>query len=234
MPRNSTSVVRAVAIGLAAAVLVVLVMVSTGGQIDLVHAPAHTTAAAAQSSMAGPPAGSVQPNATDQSMTGFWTGLVLLGGFVIVGLLALLLNLRKMVGGRRRAVRMRVEDHDDRLLDAVAEDASAHLAALRLGSPREAIIGCWLSLESTMQRVGLKPDKAETSTELVQRVLSTYPVERTSIERLAAAYREARFSAHDIPEASRLLALSAIERLHAELSELRRRGVPVPADGGRR
>ena len=231
MPKISTPVVRAVAIGLAAVVFVVLLMVSTGGQLDVVHAPAHTTAAAAQTDILGPPIGSSQPKTMDQEITGFLIGLILLAGFVIVGISALLLSLRKMLGGRRHIARVRVEDDDDRLLDAVAEDAHAHLAALRQGAPRDAIITCWMSLELTMRRIGLEPDEAETPTELVQRVLSAYPVERAPIERLAALYREARFSSHEIPETSRSLAVGAIERLHTELSGVRRGKTRASADG---
>lgn len=230
MPRISTPVVRAVAIGLAAVVFVVLLMVSTGGQLDVVHAPAHTTAAAAHADVSGPPIGSSQPKTSDLGVTGFLIGLILLGGFIIVGIAALLLSLRKILGGRRHIARVRVTD-DDRLLDAVAEDAHEHLAALRQGEPRDAIIACWMSLESTMRRIGLEPDEAETPTELVQRVLSAYPVERAPIERLAALYREARFSTHEIPETSRSLAVGAIERLHTELSGVRRGQTRSSVDG---
>ncbi len=230
MPRISTSVVRAVVIGLAATVLLVLLMVSTGGQLDVVQRPAPTTAAAARASVSVPPIGSGQPKTGELGMTGVWLGLALLGAFVILGVSALLVSLRKMLGGRRRIVQTRTEDHDDRLLDAVAEDASDHVAALRQGDPRGAIIACWTSLELTMRRVGLEPDEAETSTELVRRVLSAYAIEPAPIERLAALYREARFSSHEIPETSRSLAVDAVERLHAELSGIRRSKTPV-SDG---
>lgn len=233
MPKISAPLVRAVAIGLAAVVLVVLLMVSTGGQLDVVQAPADTTTAtaAAPAGGSGPPAGLNENEMGALAPVAVFTGLIILAAFVVGGVLALLLSLRKIVGGRRRIAPIHDEGQEDQLLAAVAEDSSEHLSALRGGAPRDAIIACWTSLESTMRRAGLEPDAAETSTELVQRTLSAYPIEPGPIERLAALYREARFSSHEIPETSRALAVDAIERLHAELSGVRRDTTHASAPG---
>jgi hypothetical protein len=49
-------------------------------------------------------------------------------------------------------------------------------------------------------------------------VLSNYPVARDAIDELAALYREARFSRHELGEHQRDRAVAALRRLHADLA----------------
>jgi hypothetical protein len=105
--------------------------------------------------------------------------------------------------------------------DAVIDDAEDQLTALREGSPRNAIVACWMRLEQSIERAGLPIRPSDTSAELVVRALSRYPLDRPAIDGLAALYREARFSRHDITEPMREAALDALARLHGGLREHR-------------
>jgi hypothetical protein len=103
----------------------------------------------------------------------------------------------------------------------VIDDAEAQLSALREGSARNAIVACWMRLEQSIERAGLPIPPSDTSAELVVRALSRYPLDRPAIDGLAALYREARFSRHDITEPMREAALDALTRLHRGLREHR-------------
>jgi hypothetical protein len=100
---------------------------------------------------------------------------------------------------------------------ALAEAAEEQRQELLTGSPRNAIVACWVRLEEVVERAGLPRDRTETSTEFTARVLSTYVVDRSAIDTLAALYREARFSAHELSEPHRRRAIAALDELHAQL-----------------
>ena len=100
---------------------------------------------------------------------------------------------------------------------AIVDEAEAQRTALLGGSPRNAIVRCWLRLEEAVADAGVPPDPAETSAELTERVLTQRTVDPGAIRELAALYREARFSEHPIDETKRAGALRALDRLHAEL-----------------
>jgi hypothetical protein len=123
---------------------------------------------------------------------------------------------------RRRAV------HDvDVLADvvaAVAADATAQQVALRRGRPRSAIVECWLRLEAAVAAAGVERSPADTSSELTERVLAGHAVDARAIGRLAALYREARFSDHEMGEDERQAAIAALDAVHDGL-----RRAPVSA-----
>jgi hypothetical protein len=102
---------------------------------------------------------------------------------------------------------------------SVSDDAAEHRAALVAGSPRNAIVACWLRLERSVADAGLQRDLADTSVEFTSRVLGAYSVDRDAIVRLAALYREARFSSHEMDETHRRAALDALDTLHAGLRQ---------------
>lgn len=121
---------------------------------------------------------------------------------------------------RRRPPRPDRPDDGEPLFDVPRELAAAadHLGALlRQGSPRNAIVACWVALEAAVERSGLGHHPAETSTELTTRVLAHYSVDQHAIDELAALYREARFSVHDLDEHDRDLAASALDELAVQL-----------------
>jgi Domain of unknown function (DUF4129) len=100
---------------------------------------------------------------------------------------------------------------------AIVDEATAQRATLQTGSPRNAIVQCWLRLERDVASVGLQRHPADTSAEFTQRVLARYSVDSRAIGELAALYREARFSTHPLDESARVAALDALDRLHQTL-----------------
>ncbi|MGH3501201.1 MAG: DUF4129 domain-containing protein [Nocardioidaceae bacterium] len=114
--------------------------------------------------------------------------------------------------------------------DRLRETAEAQLRALRTGSPRNAIVECWLRLEEAVAEAGLDVPPAETSMELTERVLSSYVVDDRSIRDLARLYREARFSEHRLGEEHRESAVSALQRLHADFQRGQRTQAAATAE----
>jgi hypothetical protein len=117
----------------------------------------------------------------------------------------------------RRPPSVHFEVLDD-VVAAISSDADAQRAALQHGSPRNAIVECWLRLEAAVVAAGVRRDPADTSAELTQRVLATHHVDPIAIASLAALYREARFSDHSIGEDARRAAIDALDTVHDGLS----------------
>ncbi len=109
---------------------------------------------------------------------------------------------------------------------AVVDEAVEQRAALLGGTPRNAIVRCWLRLEQDVAAAGLPRDPADTSAEFTERVLASYSVDPGAIRELAALYREARFSRHALDESARRTAMDALDRLHRALGA----GSDRPAD----
>lgn len=101
------------------------------------------------------------------------------------------------------------------VLVAAVRDSEAQLDQ---GSSNEAVINAWLSLERTAVAVGIDDDRARTPAELVMEVLGRHAVDRDAIERLAALYREARFSVHPIGEEHRQAARHALRQVRDDLT----------------
>lgn len=100
---------------------------------------------------------------------------------------------------------------------AVAADEAAQRAALQRGSPRNAIVECWLRMEAVIVAAGLPRRPSDTSTDLVERTLATNSVDPGAIARLAELYREARFSSHAMSEAQRRDAIASLDAVHDSL-----------------
>jgi hypothetical protein len=90
-------------------------------------------------------------------------------------------------------------------------------AALTTGQPRNAIVACWMQLESEVAASGRPRSGAETSAEYVERIVAEMSVDPSAISDLAALYREARFSDHALVDADRADALAALSRVEADL-----------------
>jgi hypothetical protein len=99
----------------------------------------------------------------------------------------------------------------------MAVDVAAARVALAGGSPRNAIVACWMQLERDAAAAGLPRDAAETSAEYVERVVAASSVDPAPIRELAALYREARFSRHELRDDHRVRALAALNRVEAVL-----------------
>lgn len=90
-------------------------------------------------------------------------------------------------------------------------------AALSTGNPRNAIVECWIRLESDIAASGWPRSGAETSAEYVERIIAEMSVDPSAIYDLAALYREARFSTHPLVDPDRANALGALSRIEADL-----------------
>jgi hypothetical protein len=104
------------------------------------------------------------------------------------------------------------------MAEVLEEDSRARLDAVETGGPRDGIVACWLRLEQSVATCGVPPTPAETSTELVTRVLRSLDVDPRAAATLARLYREARFSEHVLGEDSREQARVALRTLHADLA----------------
>ncbi len=118
---------------------------------------------------------------------------------------------------RRRRPRPVEFDVLDEVATAITADAEAQQLALRRGTPRNAIVECWLRLEAAVVAAGVPRRPADTSTDLMLRVLAERPIDPTAIANLAALYREARFSDHPMSEDSRREAIDALGIVHEGL-----------------
>jgi hypothetical protein len=101
-------------------------------------------------------------------------------------------------------------DEDDvGLGDALDEGARS----IGEGSPRNAIVATWVRLERAVESERFPHRPEETPSELVERALSSYHLDAEAIRRLAALYREARFSTHPVTEDHRREAAACLRRL---------------------
>lgn len=111
------------------------------------------------------------------------------------------------------------EDFDvlDDLARLVAADAVAQRKVLAAGTPRNAIVACWLRLEAVTIEAGFERNPADTSEEFTARILQQFAIDPAAVDQLAALYREARFSTHDMGEPERDAAIDALGAVHAGL-----------------
>ena len=106
--------------------------------------------------------------------------------------------------------------------DVVAVDVAAARAALAQGPPRNAIVACWMQLEHDAAAAGLGRVASETAAEYAARVVAAASVDPGPIGELAALYREARFSRHELDDVHRARALAALDRVAAALRTVER------------
>jgi hypothetical protein len=104
-----------------------------------------------------------------------------------------------------------------RVAEEIVRDAEDQRALLLEGSPRNAVVECWHRFEMQAAGAGVVRRPWETSAEFTLRVLDLVDADSALVARLAALYREARFSDHPLGEAHRAAALEALDGLHAGL-----------------
>jgi hypothetical protein len=105
----------------------------------------------------------------------------------------------------------------DSLPEVLLAGASARAAELQSGTPTNAIVACWMRLESAVAAAGYRPDESRTSSEVTTEVLREFHVDEAHLRELAALYREARFSAHELTEEHRSRAADALTAVHVDL-----------------
>jgi hypothetical protein len=99
----------------------------------------------------------------------------------------------------------------------LVEAAERQLRAIHEGSPRNAIVACWMELERTCRDTGFARASSETSAEFTGRILAHYSVDAGAVDLLAGLYREARYSEHQLSELHRGRAVSSLERILGDL-----------------
>jgi hypothetical protein len=146
---------------------------------------------------------------------------VVVSGAVLVAALAVVASWWPptwLVRRRRRSGEMGEALGDDAAA-VVRVDGVAARRALAEGTPRNAIVACWMQLERDASSAGLARREAETSAEYVERVVEASSVDPTPIRDLSALFREARFSDHALGEEHRLRAIAALERVESALRQ---------------
>jgi hypothetical protein len=144
-----------------------------------------------------------------------WLVILLVLGVVALGLLAAWRS-RPRIDRGPAAVAFDVLP-EARAAQAVRDEVDRQLASLREGDPRNAIVRCWARLEGSVAAAGVARESWETSAEYTVRVLHRLDLDPGAIGRLAALYREARFSGHPLGEEARTAAETALRRLHQDL-----------------
>ena len=140
-----------------------------------------------------------------------------LGGIALTLLLAVVVLAIRVIRRRRRAAPPEsAREAPDRAL-LTDRRAARQARMLREGSPREAIIATWLDLERLVATAGVPRRPSETSSELVVRVLDDREVPAAALTDLAALFREARFSTHELTESLRERAAGDLDAVHAAL-----------------
>ena len=162
---------------------------------------------------------------TDDSLFPHWvflTVMVLLSFYALCLLLLVLLHRRRRADPPEPRSADTLDDEDDSwqaLLTAELADATAEqLAEIGLGTARDAIIACWMRLHAATQRVGLEAAPAETPQEYTERTLRRLRVDAGALNTLAALYREARFSEHQMDDGHRQQAAAALHLLASQLA----------------
>ena len=186
---------------------------TAGGARGATEDPAEDTGAVTQAA-----AEDTTEDAEETQTTGLAKVWWVLGGIALTLLLAVVVVLAIRANRRRRhaAPPESAREAPDRAL--LTDRRAAHQARmLRKGSPREAIIATWLDLERLVAAAGVPRRPSETSSELVVRVLDDREVPAAALTDLAALFREARFSTHELTEALRERAAGDLDAVHAAL-----------------
>lgn len=163
--------------------------------------------------------------AADMSVPG-WLGplLTTLMGVVVAG--GLLVGLWLVAGGRMRSRAGRLDAPGAGATMAREAAAGQVVAAVDAGlselsdadlDPRRAVIACWVRLEEIAARAGTPRQAADTSTDLVTRLLAAHQVDLMTLAAFAAVYRQARYATRDVDEQMRGQARAALEQIRSAL-----------------
>ncbi|MBI5090492.1 MAG: DUF4129 domain-containing protein [Actinobacteria bacterium] len=215
-----------------AAGFVLLLAAASAGPVQLWHAPppadpvvSEPEPVAPEAAPEPPPPPSIHFDVIDNDILEVIATVValLIGGAIAYAVIGVLVGWIRGRAGREREAELAdgVVEVLPELVAPVVLDVDAQLSALAQGSPRNAIVACWLRLEDDVAAAGLPRRRSETSAEFTTRVLASYSLDPGPIAELAALYREARFSRHELGQADRDRALVALRRVHAALAPVR-------------
>lgn len=114
-----------------------------------------------------------------------------------------------------------VPEPDETTPEQLRAAVDESLESLERGPVTDAIIGCWVRVETAAAAAGLALRPSETSSEFVDRVLTSYGAREDALRRLSALYREARFSSHELGESSREEARACLADIRTDLARVR-------------
>jgi hypothetical protein len=225
-------------------VAVALVVAATGPSVPVLSRPVTTVSISeVPTTTVLPSTSPVSPvtsfkNITPTTPSPLWGLLIqVVVALVAIGVLAVLAQVVIALLRRPQVVRhVEPEFEAPDVPEELLAGARAGIDLLLTGDPRNAIVATWLGLETSAAATGLPRDPAETSTEYTARVIGTWAVDRDRLADLAALYREARFSVHDLGEAHRARAVADLRVLHADLERVagaRPGATPEGVEGGR-
>jgi hypothetical protein len=173
----------------------------------------------------------VAPGSVDEALLPSWVPmllgallLLLVAGFALLMLVGLISALFRRRYGERLLPAEAAEPSVDAAEVVAAVDAGLEDLSDADRDPRRAVIACWLRLEEAAQAAGIPRGVADTSTDLVTRLLtggadgSRRVVSADVLAGFAEVYREARYATHTVDERMREQARAALIRLRAELT----------------
>lgn len=195
------------------------------------------TGAQAKSSFASP-----LPTSTAPGGIGWATPLlaVLLLVLIVLTLAQWLAGHRLPRRGRRlrlRATAPGVPDprDDEAAAQELVEAVDEGLIAIERGPVSDAIIACWVRVETAAEEAGTSLRASETSSEFVDRVLGEHGAREDALRRMSMLYREARFSGHAMGERSRAEARACLAEIAQDLAARQAASeVPGAVSGGPR
>ncbi|HEX9999924.1 MAG TPA: DUF4129 domain-containing protein [Actinoplanes sp.] len=175
--------------------------------------------------------GAPQPPEAAQGLPD-WIGTVALYVLGGVAILVLALAIYALVRDRmrrqaRRAGRGRQVVNQPRTAEELVAALDAGLEELSDTDrdPRRAVIACWVRLEQAAAAAGTLRHPGDSPTDLVGRLLNEQRVDGRVLAALLDVYRQARYASHTVDDQMRQQAVSALQRLRADLGS----GVPAGA-----
>jgi len=194
---------------------------------DLGHAPPSSPRTDAPIDFGGEGYGDPGPiSSVIQALIQAFVVLTLIA-FVVLVLVVVVQVARSIVwrGWHRRRrepiedVEFEVVDVIDTLTDELVRQADTQRGVLEQGSPRNGIVACWNEFERAAARVGHARAEWQTSSEFTLEILDLVGADGGAVARLAAHYREARFSDHELTEADRDEARADLAAILASLGQ---------------
>lgn len=218
--------------------LAVLVLASTGDAVPLLDAPDSPALGRPPGSLGLP---SVTPSATatgsatatsvPQPFDVPWLRSLVLGALIVAGVLMLAGTLvavavvaKRLWEDRWQRPEVQHALGDERVSvdlaasrEALQTAAAQMREALRTGSPRNAVVRCWLLLVDSLEGHGVKPHPAQSATEFTRFALTQVSADQRAVAELTALFLEARFSQHELGERARERAVAALDRIVTSL-----------------
>lgn len=146
------------------------------------------------------------------------TVLVLVLLLAAAGLVLLALAVRHRPRLQRRPPDAVVPPAGEPAASALTDAMDRALAAVEQPDAREAVVQAWLRLGAAAAEAGTPSRPAETATEYAERLARAHGLPPSSVHRLAALYREARFSGHPVHDDQRDEARAHLTALRAALT----------------